>query len=139
MTVQTTIELGNTLLNQIEKDRLQRQLGALERRLAHYPESSIDATFEAHPAHRQVEVKLQVRLGRLGAHLISRRSAETADRAVHLAVEDVERQLERHLAGQRGESTYGVPSRRLPDRLRPHSPKAAEPNDELGSTSPDDE
>jgi hypothetical protein len=37
-------------------------------------------------------------------------------------VADVERQLERRLATQRGEPTYGVPSRREPAQLRPHPP-----------------
>jgi hypothetical protein len=36
-----------------------------------------------------------------------------------LAVADVERQLERKVASQRGEHRYGVPSRRLPKQLRP--------------------
>jgi hypothetical protein len=45
---------------------------------------------------------------------------------VHLAIEDLERQLERRLAGQRGEPTYGVPSRRLPKQLRPSSAPSTE-------------
>jgi hypothetical protein len=57
--------------------------------------------------------------------------AETADRAVHLAVRDVERQLERRHATQRGEPTYGVPSRRLPAELRPANAAPSEEPSEL--------
>jgi hypothetical protein len=66
-----------------------------------------------------VAVDLRLELGPLGSHLISHQAAETADRAVRLAVEDVERQLERQLAVQRGEPSFGVPSRREPTSLRP--------------------
>jgi hypothetical protein len=72
-----------------------------------------------HRDQRQVEVDLRVQLGTLGSHLISHQGAETVDRAVRLAVEDVERQLERQHAVQRGEPSFGVPSRRLPSTLRP--------------------
>jgi hypothetical protein len=39
-------------------------------------------------------------------------------------VKDIERQLERRHAQQRGEHSFGVPSRRLPRELRPHPPAA---------------
>lgn len=60
-----------------------------------------------------------MKLSPLGSHLISHQGAETVDRAVRIAVEDVERQLEREHAMQRGEPSFGVPSRRLPSNLRP--------------------
>jgi hypothetical protein len=33
--------------------------------------------------------------------------------------------LERRTASQRGQPSYGVPSRRLPRQLRPHPPRPA--------------
>ena len=53
---------------------------------------------------------------------VENRAAETADRAAFLAVKDMERQMERELSAMRGEHTYGVPSRRLPEELRPNPP-----------------
>ena len=73
---------------------------------------------------RRVTADLRVQLGPLAAHLISHQAAESADLAARLAVEDVERQLERRLAKQRGQPTYSVPSRRLPEALRPHPPES---------------
>jgi hypothetical protein len=69
-----------------------------------------------------MEVDLRVQLGPLGAHLVSHQRAGTTAHAVRLAVEDVERQLERRHADQRGEASFGVPSRREPAALRPNAP-----------------
>jgi ribosome-associated translation inhibitor RaiA len=126
MPLNLVFELGKVALSAAEEDRVRHQLQTLERRLAHFPNPTAELALEAHPAQRRMEVKLRVRLGPLGGHLISQQAAETVDRAVHLAVEDLERQLERRLAQQRGEPSYGVPSRRLPKTLRPHPPAQAE-------------
>ena len=63
---------------------------------------------------------LRVQLGPLGPTLTSSQAASTPDRAAHLAIQAVERQLERLVAVQRGEPTYGVPSRRRPGAVRGH-------------------
>jgi hypothetical protein len=44
--------------------------------------------------------------------LISHQSAETVDLSLGKAIHDVERQLERHHGKQRGQPSFGVPSRR---------------------------
>ena len=113
-----------------EQRRIEHQLEALERRLVHHPEPTVKLEIELHPDQRQLGADLRLQLGPLGPHLISHQSAETADRAVRLAVEDLERQLERRLARQRGEPTFGVPSRRLPKQLRPSQPPESEPQDD---------
>lgn len=126
MALNTTLTLKNLVLDKTEERRIRRHLEQLERRLVHHPDPEATLVLESFPARRQVEVDLRVQLGPLGSHLISHQVAETPDHAVRLAVEDVERQLERRLAQQRGEPTYGVPSRRLPETLRPATERAAE-------------
>ena len=51
--------------------------------------------------------------------MVSHNSGETAEQAARLAIEDVERQLERYMATLRGEPAFGTPSRREPRDLRP--------------------
>jgi hypothetical protein len=75
----------------------------------------------------------RVQLGPLGPTLASSQAAPTPDRAAHLAIQAIERQLERLVAGQRGEPSYGVPSRRRlgttsapTEAAQPESPPAAE-------------
>ena len=60
----------------------------------------------------------------LGVRDITLRSTETsrtADHAVKLACDDIKKQLEKSAADLRGADTYGTPSRRNPDHLRPAS------------------
>jgi hypothetical protein len=97
-------------------------LRGLERRLVHRSEPIAELVLKQHLGPRQVEANLQVLLGSLGPQLIGHQLAKTAGHAVRLAVEDVERQLERRQATQRGELTFAVPSRRLPRQTRPHPP-----------------
>ncbi|MBI3972383.1 MAG: HPF/RaiA family ribosome-associated protein [Chloroflexi bacterium] len=122
MALNTMFHLGDYHLSDTERRHIDGQLRSLERRLAHHPEPAAVLTFTPHPDQRQIEVDLRVQLSPLGQHLISHQAAETAEHAVKLAVDDVERQLERRHAMQRGEPAYGVPSRRLPAHLRPHPP-----------------
>jgi hypothetical protein len=77
-----------------------------------HPTPLAELVLTAHPMQRRVEADLRVRLTPLGAHIVSHQAAPTTDQAVRLAVEDVERDLERKHAEQRGEPSYGVPSRR---------------------------
>jgi ribosome-associated translation inhibitor RaiA len=126
MPLKTILELGDVALTEVEERRIRRKLETLGRRLTHHPEPIAEVVLDAHPARQQVEAKVRVRLGPLGGHLVSLQAAGTADRAVRLAIGDLERQLDRRLAGQRGEPTYGVPSRRLPKQLRPSCASSAE-------------
>lgn len=119
MTLDTTLRTHGITLTDAERRRIDHHLAVLDRRLQHRPSPTAILVLEEHRGRRQIEADLRVQLGPLGDHVVSHQSAETADRAVRLAVEDVERQLERKTAGQRGESTFGVPSRRLPTALRP--------------------
>jgi hypothetical protein len=122
MTLKTQLTVDGVALSETDRRRLERRLRALERRLVHHPDPAAALVLRPYPGGREVEADLRVQLGPLGRHLVSRRAAETAAHAVRLAAEDVERQLERQHAAQRGEPTFGVPSRRLPARLRPHPP-----------------
>jgi ribosome-associated translation inhibitor RaiA len=126
MALQTTLNTNGMYLSEDDQQRIQHQLDMLERRLVHRPDPSAVLVFTDHPSQRTVQVELRVQLGPLGAHLISHQSAETAPHAVRLAVQDVERQLERQQASQRGEPSFGVISRREP-RHRPASRKAGTP------------
>ena len=105
-----------------EEGHVRGQLERLGERLAHFPAPIATAVLKRHDLQRHTEVSLRVELGPHGGHLVSHQTAETAIHAVRLAVEDVERQLERRLSRQRGEHTFGVPSRRLPKSSRPHPP-----------------
>jgi ribosome-associated translation inhibitor RaiA len=119
MTLETTLRTHGMTLTDAERQRIDHHLAALDRRLTHRPSPTAVLVLEEHRNRRQIEANLRVQVGPLGDHLVSHQTAETVDRAVRLAVEDVERQIERKVAGQRGEPTFGVPSRRLPTSLRP--------------------
>lgn len=110
-------ELGKT-----EQKRIERQLASLERRLLKFPDPRAELAVDSTAKQRLVRVDLRVALGPHGGHLVSHQEAESADVAVKDAVDDIKRQLERRLSNMRGESAYGVPSRRLPSELRPNPP-----------------
>lgn len=93
---------------------MHRQLAMLGRRLVHRPEPIAVLSLSGPNGQREIEASLRVQLGPLGPTLTSSQAAQTPDRAAHLAIHAVERQLERLVAGQRGEPSYGVPSRRRP-------------------------
>jgi ribosome-associated translation inhibitor RaiA len=122
LALEITLETHDNPLGLDEERHIRHHLERLGERLSHFPQPIATVVLKRHPMQREVEVALRVELGPLGEHLISHQAAETAIHAVRLAVEDVERQLERRLAKQRGEHTYGVPSRRLPKANRPNPP-----------------
>ena len=134
MAMETELILRSGHLSDVERERIDRQLASLAKRLQKFPDPRIEVAIEAMP--RRTDVDLRVSLGPLGGHLISHQSAETSDVAVKSAVDDAKRQLERRLATQRGEPTYGVPSRRLPQELRPSNQKS---DDEPTDNDADDE
>ena len=110
LTVQMTV--NGTTLNALEERRIQRRLDHLSRRLRDWPDPVVLLNLNWHADARQAEARLRLRFGHLGPHLISVRTAETADKAVRLAAAGMVRQLEREAANRRGQPTFGVPSRR---------------------------
>ncbi|TAK35790.1 MAG: hypothetical protein EPO21_05050 [Chloroflexota bacterium] len=103
MALEVRLRVRNFVLNDIEARRIQRHLRSLGRRLAGWPDPRATLTISWHQEQRRMEARLRIRLGHLGPHLISRRSAETADHAVRLTIEDVKRQVERGRAPWRVE------------------------------------
>jgi hypothetical protein len=118
MALTTEVTVNGTALNALEERRIRRRLDHLGRRLQDWPDPVALLNVEWHADARQAEARLRLRLGHLGPHLISVRTAETADKAVRLATQGVTRQLEREAANRRGEPTFGVPSRRSVTRDR---------------------
>jgi hypothetical protein len=120
--MEITVVAEGSSLESDQEAHIRRLLVKLGKRLAHFPEPSAHVVLKQQHGQQRVDVALRVELGPLGNHLISHQWGKTDDHAVRLAIADVERQLERRLAKQRGEHTFGVPSRREPASLRPHPP-----------------
>ena len=125
MVVRTILEAGDTVFTDTERKHIEGQLDALARRLGRHRNPTVTLVLTPHTGFREIDANLRVQLSPLGRHLVAHQHAEMPDHAVRLAVEDVERQLERVHAKQRGEPTFGVPSRRLPAQLRPNPPPRA--------------
>jgi hypothetical protein len=123
MPLNIRVETRGFDLSPTDDRRVEHGLRALERRLGKRPAPSAILVLTHFPARRVTEADLRVQLGPLGAHLIARETAETADHATRRAVEEIERQLERRVATQHGEPTFGVPSRRRPELSRPRRPR----------------
>jgi flavodoxin len=130
------IQLTNVTLTPVEERRIERHLDRLERRLTHYPSPSVTLVLRQRPMPRQVDVDMQVHLTPGGTHLISHQTAETADHAVALAIDDVLRAYERHRSTVTHEPSYGVPSRREPRAHRqPSSKSPGTRDDEISPTA----
>lgn len=125
MTLIITLETHDCPLSPDEERHVRYQVEKLEKRLAGFPEPIATVVLKRHELQRRVEAALRIDLGSRDSYLGSHQAAETAPHAIRLAVEDVERQLERRLAKLRGDHTYGVPSRRLPKADRPHQPETS--------------
>lgn len=108
-----------TELSQDSEKRIQRHIAGLERRLVNFPTALISLTVRDRATERRHTVDLRVNLGVDSDVLVSHQSGESAEHATRLAVEDVERQLERYVATLRGKHAFGTPSRREPRDLRP--------------------
>lgn len=121
MTLTTTITTRGFRLREVDDRRIRHQVGSLRRRLVHQAAPQAILALEWRESERRVTANLRVQLGPLGTLLISTRDGESAAHAARLAIADVERQLERRLAHERGEASFGVPSRRLPEALRPRT------------------
>jgi ribosome-associated translation inhibitor RaiA len=112
MPLTTRIETHALSLTPSDERRITHRLQALARRLGARPAPSAVLVLTHHEDRRAVEAVLRVQLGPLGAHIVAHETAATADHAARLAIGEVERQYERRVAAQRGEPTFGVPSRR---------------------------
>ena len=120
-----------TELSQDSEKRIQRHVAGLERRLVNFPTALISLTVRDRATERRHTVDLRVNLGVDGDVLVSHQSGDSAEHATRLAVEDVQRQLERYVSGLRGEAAYGTPSRREPRDLRPGTQTAELEGEEL--------
>jgi ribosome-associated translation inhibitor RaiA len=87
-------------LNDLEARRIRRRLVALGRRLANRPDPIATLLLTGDARRNRVSARLRVRLGHLGGHLVGRKTGETADHAVRLASEQIERQF-RRITGRR--------------------------------------
>ncbi|HZS02684.1 MAG TPA: HPF/RaiA family ribosome-associated protein [Chloroflexota bacterium] len=123
MTLEIKVQSHGLVLDETEERRIRERLEGLGRRLARRPEPTAVLVLTSHGRQRQVQADLRVHLGPLGPTLVSHQAGDTTEHSVRLAVTDIERQLERRTAAQRGEPAYGVPSRRLPAQLRPNPPR----------------
>ena len=108
-----------THLSPDSEKRIQRHIAGLERRLVNFQNPLINVTIRDRATERRHTADVRVQLGVDGTDLVSHNSGETAEQAARLAIEDVERQLERYVATLRGEPAFGTPSRREPRDLRP--------------------
>ena len=122
----------NTPKTQLSPDsekRIRRHVAGLERRLVKFANPLITITIKDRVTERRHTADIRVQLGVDGVELVSHNDGESAEHATRLAIEDVERQLERYMSTLRGEATYGTPSRREPRDLRP-GVQAVEPEDD---------
>ena len=120
MPMEVQLHKRGITLTRLEEERIQRHTKSLEKRIEKFPDPRLELAIEDQAPPRGVRVDLRLALGPLGGHLISHQEGQAADVAVKAAINDVKRQLERRLSNQRGESSYGVPSRRFPSELRPN-------------------
>ncbi len=113
------IKTPKTTLAPDSEKRVARHLDGLERRLVNFSNAEVDVTIRDRATERRYTADIHLRPGVDSTDLISHQQGETAEQAVRLAVEDIERQLERYISTLRGEAAYGTPSRREPKDLRP--------------------
>ena len=113
------IHTPKTNLGPDSEHRIQRHIAGLERRLVKFQNPQGKLTVRDRPTERRHTADLVLELGVDGVELVSHHSGESAEHAARLAIEDIERQLERYMSTLRGEPAFGTPSRREPKDLRP--------------------
>lgn len=106
-------------LTDVEQKRIDRSLEAIGKRLANFTNPSIDLTLANGKQPGSVDATLIVVLGVRDTTLRATETSRTADHAVKLVCDDIKKQLEKAVADLRGADTFGTPSRRNPDHLRP--------------------
>jgi ribosome-associated translation inhibitor RaiA len=119
MAVASTIINRSGELTEVEQKRIDHSLDSLSKRLTNFTNPSINLTIENAVLAGSTDAVLRVVLGVRDIVLRSTQTSRTADHAVKLACDDIKRQLERTVSDLRGTPTYGTPSRRIPEHLRP--------------------
>ncbi len=119
MAVTPTIVNRSEELTEVEQKRIDRSLESIGKRLASFSNPSIDLTLATSKQPDSVDATLRVVLGVRDMVLRSTETSRTPDHAVKLACDDVKKQLEKAVAELRGADTFGTPSRRNPEHLRP--------------------
>ena len=119
MAVTPTIVNRSGELTDVERKRIDHSLESIGKRLANFTNPSIDLMLAKAKQAGSVDATVRVVLGVRDTTLRSTETARTADHAVKLACDDIKKQLEKTVAELRGAETYGTPSRRNPDHLRP--------------------
>lgn len=119
MAVSPTIINRADELTDVEQKRIERSLESLAKRLEKFSNPEIDLTIEKAKLQGSVDATIKVVLGVRDTTLRSTETARTPDHAVKLACDDIKKQLERTVADLRGADSYGTPSRRNPEHLRP--------------------
>ena len=119
MAVTPTIVNRAGELTEVEQKRIDRSLEGIGKRLANFTNPSIDLTLASSQQPGSIDANLRVVLGVRDTTLRSSETSRTADHAVKLACDDIKRQLEKTVSELRGADTYGTPSRRNPENLRP--------------------
>ncbi len=119
MTVTPTIVNRSGELTDVEQKRIDRSLETIGKRLANFNNPSVDLTLGKATQAGSIDATVRVVLGVRDITLRSTETSRTADHAVKLACDDIKKQLEKAVAELRGADTYGTPSRRNPDYLRP--------------------
>ena len=135
MTLTITLERHGVRLSDDQEQRIRHHLAALGRRLEHRPEPIAVLSFSGHAPRHEFVAHLRLQLGPLGPTLTSKHTSQTPDQAARLAIRAIERQLERLVAGQRGEASFGVPSRRRLD-VTPADAEALQPPQVVATDSP---
>lgn len=138
MALNTEYRVRGFKLTRLEEERIDRQVKSLEKRVANFPDPRLELVFDEQANPRVVRVDLRLALGPLGGHLVSHQEGPSADVAGKAAIGDVKRQLERRLANQRGEPSFGVPSRRFGADQRQADDAADEESDEYDEITDDD-
>ena len=118
-----------TLTPESEK-RVRRDLDGLERRLSSLPHPIATLTLRDRSSERRFTADLILQTGVDSADLVAHQAAPTAEAAAKLAVEDIERQLEKYMATLRGDASFGTPSRREPKTLRPATAAVVEDDED---------
>jgi ribosome-associated translation inhibitor RaiA len=136
MTLEVQLHKRGITFTDLEEKRINRQIDGLAKRLEKFPDPRLELAIENHKSPTRVSVDMRVALGPLGGHIVSHQEGATADSTVKAASDDVKRQLEKRLAQMRGEPSYGVPSRRFPEDMRPNPPDQSASHDD--DTDPDE-
>lgn len=122
MAVTPTIVNRSGELTDVEQKRIERSLESIAKRLTNFTNPAVDVTLSpSKQVAGSVDAAVRVVLGVRDTTLRSTETSRTADHAVKLACDDIKKQLEKAVAELRGEDTFGSPSRRNPEHLRPAS------------------